>query len=121
MLLRVAMHAASLLLGAAVGLAAVVVHRADVLGLPFGLVLAPVASLGVGWALRTSDMARLATSYTAGWVAVFGLLLSGRPEGDFVVAGDLSGYVLIGTAFVTVVLGVTSLFVRDSGSVGPPS
>ena len=105
-----------LLVGAAVGSAAMIVHRMDVLDLPLGLLLAPVATFAVAWALRVSCVRRSASSYAAGWLLVFGVALAGRPEGDFAVVNDASGYVMIGTAFVLVVVGVSAFFARDSNS-----
>lgn len=108
------------LVGAAVSVAAVTVHRTLVLGLPVGLVLASGATITVGWSLRLARPV-LATAYAAGWLVPVGLVVSGRPEGDFAVANDLYGYLLMGLALGVVVMGVTSFARRDSSSAGRPT
>jgi hypothetical protein len=40
---------------------------------------------------------------------VLGTALAGRPEGDYVLASDRAGYVMMATGFALVVLGITSL------------
>ncbi|MGA9746113.1 MAG: hypothetical protein WBQ50_01530 [Nocardioides sp.] len=102
-------HLGVLLLGATIALGAAAVHRVSAVGLPLGLVLAVGASVATAWHLRGSDRPRLASSFCLGWVAVLGLAVRGRPEGDFVVAGDVPGYVVMGTGFVLVAFGVASL------------
>lgn len=97
--------------GAVTSLAALAVHRAG----PPWFLLAVVGSLGVAWLLRSGDAPWTAAAYCAGWLLVFGIALAGRPEGDYVVAGDLRGYGLIVVAFVLVVLGATSLGRRAVG------
>lgn len=104
----------ALLLGAAVAVAAIGVHRmllAVPLVVPVGPVLAVVGSLVPAWAARTLRPA-LSAAYCAGWLVVFGLALAGRPEGDYVVAADLRGYTLIAVAFVLVATGVSALSSR---------
>ena len=110
-------HAIALVLGATVALTSVAVHRTEVLGAPFGLLLAVAASMTLAWVLR--GMGRVGASYALGWLALFGVALTGRPEGDFVVASDLRGYGLMAAALVLVVIGVTSLPARPTGPVGP--
>ncbi len=102
---------AALLLGGAVAVAAVAVHRQMVDALPWGVVLAVVASIGVGWGARRVWPTRptLASAYGLGWLVVFGLALVGRPEGDYAIAADLRGYLLIGTALVMVAVTVGAL------------
>ena len=112
-----ALHASAALVGATVGFASVVVHRTGVLQLPLGL----VTTFAVAWALRISAVRRLATSYAAGWLIVFGYVLAGRPEGDYAVAGDLTGYLLIAAAFGMLVIGVSSLGQRGSSPAQGPN
>lgn len=100
------------LVGAATAVAAVAVHRSG----PGWLTLAVAASLGMAWALRTTGTPRLGSAYCLGWVGVFGVALAGRPEGDYAVAGDTAGYVMMVTGFALVVLGITSL---GSGAAHP--
>lgn len=111
------LHLLVLLLGAAVAVGAVAVHRTAVRGLPLGLLLALAATLVAAWGLRQARP-RLAASYAAGWLVTFGFAVAGQPEGDFVIATDLNGYVLTGLAFLLVVVGIAALGARDSRSEG---
>lgn len=97
--------AAACFVGAATAVAAIAVHRAG----PVWLGLAVAVSLGVAWALRSTETPRLGAAYCLGWLVVLGVALAGRPEGDYVLAGDVAGYVMMGTGFALVVLGITSL------------
>lgn len=105
-------YVGALLLGGVVALAAVAVHRVDVRGLPVGLVLAVAASVATAWQLRRSAVPRTTAAYCLGWVAVVGVTLAGKPEGDFAVAGDVPGYTLMLTGFLLVVIGVSALGAR---------
>jgi len=120
-LVAVALHLPAVLVGATVGLASVVVHRFGVLELPLGLLLGLTTTFVVAWALQQSGVRRLVSSYAAGWLVVFGFVLAGRPEGDYAVAGDLPGYLMIAAALVLVAIGVLSLGPRGSVSVGGPT
>jgi hypothetical protein len=120
-LVAAALHVPALLLGATVGLGSVVVHRFGVLEIPLGLLLGLATTFVVAWALRQYGVRRLTCSYAAGWLVVFGFVLAGRPEGDYAVAGDLPGYLMIAAAFVLVVIGVLSLGPRGSAPVGGPT
>lgn len=100
------------LVGAVTGVAALAVHRSG----PGWLALAVTASLGPAWALRSTGTPRVGAAYCLGWLVVLGIALAGRPEGDYVVASDTAGYILMATGFVLVVLGVTSL---GRGDVDP--
>lgn len=93
------------LIGAATAIAALAVHRSG----PAWLVLAVAASVAVAWGLRSTGTPRLGAAYCVGWLVVLGFALAGRPEGDYVLAGDTAGYVMMATGFVLVVLGITSL------------
>jgi hypothetical protein len=85
-------HAAALVLGLLVSLASVAVHRS---AFPLGLALAVVTTYAVAWWLLRSAHPRTATTYVAGWLAAFAVVLRGRPEGDFVLAQDLKGVLLM--------------------------
>lgn len=117
--MTVARYVGALLLGALVGLCSVAIHRSAPLGVPAGLLLAVVASLGTAWHLRRGAVPRSASAYCLGWVVVVGLALGGRPEGDYVVAADLSGYALMGTGFLLVAFGVASLAVPGPADRSP--
>jgi hypothetical protein len=112
--IRLLGHAGALVLGAAVGVASVAVHRDQVAGFPAGLVFVAVVSVCVAWALRLVFPAgRFAASYCLGWLVVLGYVVAGRPEGDFAIAGDLPGYGLLVVALVMVAAMVSSLVARD--------
>lgn len=100
------------LIGMATGVAAIALHRSG----PGWLTLAVAASLGVAWALRSGGTPRLGASYCVGWLVVLGFALAGRREGDYVVAGDTAGHVMMATGFALVVLGITSLGRGDLGA-----
>lgn len=92
--------------GAAVGVLSTVVSRlawrpASYLTVPWGLVLATLAS--AGFVVLAGRLARpLAFLAAGGWVVGVALVVAGRPEGDFVLASDWLGigYLAIATAAV---------------------
>ncbi len=99
-------HLGCALLGAAVCLGALSVHRAVV---PLGLVLALAVSFAVPWWLLGSAHRATAASYVAGWLVVLGLAVIGRPEGDYVIANDVRGWCLLAAAPVMVLVGIVSV------------
>ena len=99
-------HLACLLLGLVVALADVVVHRS---AFPAGLVLSVVTAYAVPWRLLRSAHPRTAASFVAGWLVLFAVVVAGRPEGDYALAGDLEGYSLMAAGFGLAVLGIVSL------------
>jgi hypothetical protein len=99
-------HLACLVVGAAVALASVVVHRS---AFPLGLLLALVTTFAVPWWLLTSVRPRTVASYVVGWLVVLVLVLEGRPEGDYALAGDLDGYALLGAGFLLILVGIVAL------------
>ncbi len=107
-------HAAALLLGALVALASVAVHRS---AFPLGLLLAVVTTYAVPWWLLRSTRPRTAATYVAGWLVVFGFVVTGRPEGDYAIAQDVKGLTLMLAGLGLVVVGVVSLTrTRPSGT-----
>ncbi len=98
-------HTAALAVGILVGLAAVLVHRSGALP----LLLAVVASVATALWLRSGTHRSVCTAFCVGWVALLGVVVTGRPEGDWAVGGDLPGYALAATGLLLVVLGVTAL------------
>jgi len=107
---RVIGHVGALLLGAAVAVASLAVHRDRLAGVPAGLLFVAVVSLYVAWLLRhVTATGRAAASYCVGWLAVLSYFLIGRPEGDFLVAADVEGYGLIGVGLLIVVVLLSSL------------
>jgi hypothetical protein len=99
-------HLACLLLGAAVALGALAAHRSLA---PLGLLVAVGSSLAVAVWLRGSRAPRTAASYVAGWLVVLAVVVAGRPEGDYLLAADLPGYALLGSALLLAVVGLVSL------------
>lgn len=96
----------STVLGAGVAGLALLVHRAAV---PWGLLLAVAASGAGGLALVAAGRAGV-LGYAAGWCVVVLLVLAGRPEGDYLVGGDLLGWGFLllacGGVFAATVLGI---------------
>jgi hypothetical protein len=107
-------HAGCLLLGAAVALAAVAVHRS---AFPVGLVLALLTTYAVAWWLIRSRRPRTAASYALGWLAVLLAVTLGRPEGDFALASDVEGYALLIAGLPMLLVAIVSL----AGGRGPRS
>ena len=101
-----ARHLGCVLLGAGVALGALTVHR---LAPPAGLLLALACSFGVPGRLLVGSQRRTAASYVVGWLAMFGLVVTGRPEGDFLLAGDMTGLTLVAAAIVMAAFGVVAL------------
>jgi hypothetical protein len=98
-------HALCALTGAVTALAVVAVHRSL---FPGGLLFAVVTTFGVAWVLRHSSRPRTAASYAVGWLLVFGVVFAGRPEGDYAVAADVSGYALMVSALLLGIVGVVA-------------
>ena len=103
-------HLAALPLGSTVALAAVLVHRSGLLV----LALAVVTSLVTADRFRRGTRPSVASAFCLGWVAMLGLVLAGRPEGDWAIGSGLAGYTLMGTALAMIVLGVAALSGRGS-------
>lgn len=99
-LLRAGVVLGALLLGLATGLAAVLVHD-RALGLLLGM-----AATGATLAAVPGGARRL--GFVAGWVAVLGYAVVPRPEGDYLVAADLEGYLLLAVAPVLVVVALVT-------------
>ncbi|MGH3362689.1 MAG: hypothetical protein ACRDOM_09560 [Nocardioides sp.] len=91
-----------LVAGWATGLATVVLH-----GIWWGLLLAGAASLVMLAALGRAWWSRL--PFGLGWVVCVGSVLGPRGEGDLVVAGDVSGYLLVALAVVVFVVSVVTV------------
>ncbi|OIJ26674.1 hypothetical protein [Nocardioides luteus] len=92
---------ASLLLGLAVGVAAVAVH-------PWwwGVLLAVTASSAMLLALPRGA-SRIA--YAAAWAIVIALAATPRPTGGYAIAGDLEGYLLISWAVLLIVVAAATV------------
>lgn len=105
-------HGVALVLGLLVALAAVAVHHS---AFPFGLLLAVATSIASAWWLLRSRHPRTAASYVVGWLAMLGVLVAGRPEGDYALGQDLPGYTLVLAGVALVVVGLAGF----TGGRGP--
>lgn len=96
----VGLRAAFALAGAVLCLASLLAYRhlwrVGELPLPWGLVLAVVATyLGVRAAALLDGTPAGATCCAVGWAAVLFYLFNGRSEGDYLLAADWLGYTMI--------------------------
>ena len=91
-----------LIAGVVVGGASVVVHDTWV-----GFVLATSATASCSWALPGGWVARL--PFGVGWVAVLAYVLHPRPEGDYLVAADLRGYLLMGFGLALLLFSIVTV------------
>lgn len=86
-----------LLAGALTAVATALLHHTW-WGLAWGVLAAVIAV----WALPTRWWGRF--SFVAAWIAATLVVLSGRPEGDFLVADTLPGYLYLGTGLLLVLV-----------------
>ncbi len=88
-------------LGAAGGLAAVLLHQRG-WGLALGLAAAAVAALALprGWWSRLAFM--------LGWVGAVAYATPPRPEGDYLIPANASGYTLLGGSFVLLLVALAT-------------
>ena len=94
-----------LALGAAVGLGTVALHGYGWgLGLGVATTAATLVALPGGWWRRLP--------FALGWTAVLGAATVQRPEGDYVIASDASGYLLLATGAVVLGSGFVGLLGR---------
>lgn len=85
------------------GLLSRAVWRPGDLLLPWGLALGVAASVAAVVLARCLNRT-LGYAAAGGWVLGLGALLSGRPEGDYVVASDFLGLAFLGVATVAVLV-----------------
>ncbi|MBA2640444.1 MAG: hypothetical protein H0U77_10800 [Nocardioidaceae bacterium] len=105
---RAALAAVAALLGAGVGVLATAVHRSatDAAGISWhwGIVLSVVASVAVSVGVATAGAGRApVVAYGCGWSAAVLVLLGGRAEGDYLVAGDGLGWSFLVVSSLAVV------------------
>ncbi|MEJ7833682.1 MAG: DUF6113 family protein [Nocardioides sp.] len=91
-----------LAVGVAVGLASVAVHETW-----WGLPLVLAATSSAAYALPAGLWSRV--SFALGWTGTVGWLTVPRPEGDYAIASNPSGYVLLGFALALVVAAIVTL------------
>ena len=99
---RAAYAVALFVLGAASGLASVVLHDKSWLW----LLLALAAPLALAFAVP-GGLLRL--SYVAGWFALLLLAVLGRPEGDYAIRSGTRGYALLLGGMVLLALAVATI------------
>ncbi|WP_370618184.1 DUF6113 family protein [Mumia qirimensis] len=108
----------AVLLGAAVCVAGLVVHRHVDLSVPWGLllVLATVvlATRAAGYLVGTAGAVALA----GGYGVVLFLGTSSRPEGDYLVAADTLGYAFLLGSLAALVAGLLWTM-RGAGHIAP--
>lgn len=94
--------AALLVIGFLTGIASVAVHRSW-----WGWLLALLASVALLHALAAGLSRRGAAMI--GWILAIGVVLLGRPEGDYAIAVDLPGLGLLAVAFGLMVYALATL------------
>lgn len=99
---RAAYAVGAFLIGAASGLASVVIHDRSWAG----LLLALAAPLATSLALA-AGLVRL--SFVAGWFLLLALAVLGRPEGDYAIRSSGRGYALLVGGMVLLVLAVATI------------
>lgn len=89
------------LVGAVAGLAAVLLHQ-HAWGLVLGLAAAAVAALALprGWWSRLAFM--------LGWTGAVGYATVPRPEGDYLIPANASGYALLGGSFLLLLVALAT-------------
>ncbi|MET0525800.1 MAG: DUF6113 family protein [Nocardioides sp.] len=112
---RVLAAVGALVLGLVVGLSSVALHHHW-----WGLALAVTATSTAAYALPAGWWARM--PFAVGWVAMVGYLALPRDEGDYVIADDVPGYVLLGYAVALLVASMVTLQpIRGRNTTLPPS
>ena len=111
-LLRVLLAVPCLLGGAAVSTCSVLLHD-----YAWGLALGVVTTFALLVALPPGWWSRLA--FAIGWVVVLWQATSERPEGDYLVSSDVSGYLLLLAGMLVLAGGVAGL-VRRGRAAGDP-
>lgn len=82
-------------------------------GHAWGLGLAWAAGAAALWALPRTWWGRPVFAF--GWLVVLLVVLFPRPEGDFLIADDLSGYLLLASGVVFTVVAVLGVRPRRRG------
>ena len=112
---RALVAVACLILGLVVGLSSVALHHYW-----WGLLLALAATSMAAFALPAGWWARI--PFAVAWVAIVGYLAIPKDEGDYVISGDVRGYVLLGFAVALLVAAMVTLQpIRRRNPTQPPS
>lgn len=110
--LRLPIAVLLLALGVVVGGLSVAAH-----GLLVGLVLLVVATAATAYALPGGWSTRL--PFGLGWLAIVFFASRPRPEGDYLVAAEPRGYVLLGVGVALLLFCTTTLRSRARPPSGP--
>lgn len=106
----VALGVALVLLGAVLGVLESFLYPVRVAGVPAGVIGAGVVNFAVvQGAGRLARSRPFALVPGVGWLLAVLVLTLGRPEGDFAISGDLTGYGYLASAAAGVVFGVVLL------------
>jgi len=100
--MRFAGAALLFLVGAAAALATVVLHQVW-----WGFLLAVAATVVALVSLPRGWLTRL--SFALGWVGLVAWVTPRRPEGDYLIGSNTSGYLLLGFALLVLMLAVATL------------
>lgn len=115
LLTRVSVAVAVLVLGAATGIAGIVLHL-----YLWGLLLTVAATVLTAYALPPGAWTRV--PFGVGFAAAVALGTTPRPEGDYLVAATLNGYLLLALTVGVFVGGfLTSLPRRRPPVIAPPT
>jgi hypothetical protein len=96
------MATACLVFGSVLGLSSVALHQRW-----WALLLALPATAAEAYALPRGWWARMAFAF--GWVAMVGYLANPRREGDYVIADDPQGYILLAFAVALLIGAMVTL------------
>lgn len=109
-LVAVALVGVLVVLGAVVGVLEAFVHPLRLWGLPAGVAVAVVVNFAVPQLVGRGTRSRMfALVPCAAWLLSVIALSVGRPEGDFVVPGNATGYAFLLAGTIASVLGVVLL------------
>jgi hypothetical protein len=112
--MRVASAAVLLVVGAATGLAAVVLHE-----IWWGFLLTVAATLAVLVAIGPGWLTRL--PFALGWVAVVVWMTPRRDEGDYLVSSDIPGYALLGFSWLVLMFSLLTVRRARRGTAVEPA
>ncbi|KRF36725.1 hypothetical protein [Nocardioides sp. Soil805] len=101
LVLRGGCAAGLLVVGAASGLAAVLLHQHG-----WGLALGLAAAVAVAAVLPRGWWSRLA--FMLGWMGAVAYATVPRPEGDYLIAANASGYALLGGSFLVLLVALAT-------------
>ncbi|MEO5665463.1 MAG: hypothetical protein ABIR39_19530 [Nocardioides sp.] len=111
MLVRALVALVLLVVGAAGGLAAALIHESW-WGLALGLGAATLTTIALpagGWRF----------AFMLGWFGAIGYAVLPRAEGDYLIANSASGYAILGGSFVVFLIALATVSNRRAGREDP--